>query len=148
PQEQATLQAIGKPTIQPANDTAVASQLAGFTILAPSYLPDGYTVDNQPGEWTVSDEINGMMASITYDNQATDDHLTIIEKMYRQGEPNTVVNRPEIQDVTVRGEPGAWMPTGGGKNSLAWEENGITYIIISNTLPKDEVLKVAESLGK
>ncbi len=56
--------------------------------------------------------------------------------------------RPEIQDVTVRGQPGAWMPTDGGKNMLAWEENGITYMIVSNKLPEDEVLKVAESLGR
>jgi len=148
PEEQATLQAIGKPALQPANDAAAASQLAGFTVLAPSYLPDGYTADNQPGVWTVSEEISGVTASIFYDNQAADDHLTILEKMYRQGEPNTVLNRPEIQEVTVRGQPGAWMPTGGGKNTLAWEENGITYLIIDNTLSKDEVLKIAESLGK
>ena len=148
PEEQATARAFGKPALQSANDPAAASQLAGFTVLAPSYLPDGYTADNPPGVWTVSDEINGVMASIFYDDQATDDHLTILEKMYRQGEPNTVLNRPEIQGVTVRGQPGAWMPTGGGKNTLAWEENGITYIIISNTLSKDEVLKIAESLGK
>jgi hypothetical protein len=48
----------------------------------------------------------------------------------------------------VRGQPGAWMPTGSGKNTLAWEENSITYMIISNKLSKDEVLKIAESLGK
>ena len=148
PEQQATLQAIGKPTVHPANDAAAASQLAGFTVLAPSYLPNGYAADNQPGEWTVSHLDNGVAAIITYHNQAHGDHLMINEQMYRPGEPNTVLNRPEIQDVTVRGQPGAWMPTNGGKNMLAWEENGITYMIVSNTLPKDEVLKVAESLGK
>ena len=148
PEEQATARAFGKPILRPANDAAAASQLAGFTVLAPSYLPKGYTADNQTGEWTVGDEINGVTASVNYHNQADDDHLFISEQMYRQGEPNTVLSRPEIQDVTVRGQPGAWMPTDGDKNMLAWEENGITYMIVSNTLPKDEVLKVAESLGK
>jgi hypothetical protein len=33
-------------------------------------------------------------------------------------------------------------------NILAWEENGITFMITSNKLSLDEVLKVAESLGK
>jgi Domain of unknown function (DUF4367) len=84
----------------------------------------------------------------TLQAQAFGDHLMINEQMYRPGEPNTVLNRPEIQAVTVRGQSGAWMPTGGGKNMLAWEENSITYMIVSNTLSKDEVLKVAESLGK
>lgn len=147
PEEQATARAFGKPILRTANDAAAASQLAGFTVLAPSYLPDGYTANNQPGEWTVSPDYNGVTASITYDNQADNDQLFISEQMVRQGEPNTVLSRPEIQDVTVRGQPGAWMPTDGGKNMLVWEENGITYMIVSNKLPKDEVLKVAESLG-
>jgi hypothetical protein len=93
-----------------------------------------------------------MLASISYDGPAADAHAHIViqEQMYVPGEPNTELTRPEIQDVTVRGQRGAWMPTSGGKNLLAWEENGITYMIISTStaLPKDEVLKVAESLGK
>ena len=148
PEQQATLQAFGKPKLQPATDAAAASQLAGFTVLAPAYLPAGYTAQNQPGIWSVSHEINGVMAAITYHNQADDDYLTLNEQEVRPGQPSTVLNRPEIQDVTVRGQPGAWMPTGGGKNLLAWEENGLTVMIVSNKLPKDEVLKVAESLGK
>ncbi len=148
PEELATARAFGKPALQPATGVAAASQLAGFEVLAPAYLPDGYTADNQPGEWTVTDEMNAMTASITYQNQANDDHLMIQEQMVRPGGPDTVLNRPEIEQLTVRGQPGAWMPTGGGKNLLAWEENGITYMIVSNKLTKDEVLKIAESLGK
>jgi hypothetical protein len=113
-----------------------------------SYLPDGYTAYDQPGEWTVSHENDGdgVSATISYNNQAADGHISIIEEMYRQGEPNAVLNRPEKQDVTVRGQPGIWMPAG-GKSVLTWDENGITYRIITS-LPKDEVLKVAKSLGK
>lgn len=148
PEEEATARAFGKPLLQQANDAAAASQLAGFAVLAPSYLPDGYTAQNQPGAWTVSNDYNGMTASIAYHHQADDDHLLITEQMHRPGQPNTVLSRPEIQDVTVRGQAGAWMPTGGGKNTLAWEENGITYMIVSNTLSEEEVLKVAESLGQ
>jgi hypothetical protein len=149
PEQQATMQAY-KLQIQPkpANDAAAASQLAGFTVLAPSYLPAGYTPDSQSGEWIVRHLDNGVAASITYHNQANDDHLMINEQMYRPGEPNTVLTRPDIQGVSVRGQPGAWMPTGGGKNMLAWEENGITVMIVSNKLSKDEVLKVAGSLGR
>jgi uncharacterized protein DUF4367 len=133
---------------QPANDAAAASQLAGFTVLAPSYLPDGYTAGDQPGAWTVSHEPDGVLASIKYENQAADGILVINEQIYhQQGAPNTV-ERPEIQDVTVHGQPGVWMPDNGGKSVLAWDENGITYMIVTNTLPKDEMLKVAESLGK
>lgn len=147
PAEEARARAYGKPALQPANDAAAASQLAGFTVLGPSYLPDGYAAEGQPREWTVSDDIDGMTARVTYINQAAADHLTISEQEIRPGEPNTVLSRPEIEAVTVRGQAGAWMPADGGKNLLAWEEDGITYTIVSNTLSEDEVLKIAESLG-
>jgi hypothetical protein len=34
----------------------------------------------------------------------------------------------------------------GGKSMLAWDQNGITYTIVSS-LPEDEALKATESLG-
>lgn len=141
--------AIEKDSAQPANDAAAASQLAGFTVLAPAYLPEGYAPRDQSESWTVSHENDGNMASINYHNQAADGFLVINEQMYhQQGAPNTV-ERPVVQDVTVRGQPGAWVPDpDGGKSVLVWDENGITYMIVSNKLPKDEVLKVAESLGQ
>jgi hypothetical protein len=37
-------------------------------------------------------------------------------------------------DVTVRGQSGVW------------QESGITYSMITDSLPEDEMLKVAESL--
>ncbi len=138
----------GNVTIQTVNDAAAASQLAGFTVLAPAYLPDGYTVNNQNGEWTVSHGNGDVMAIIFYDNQATDGHLAITEQKVRQGELDTVKNDPESQAVTVRGQPGAWLSgNDGGKGILAWDENGLAYTISTNTLSKDEVMKVAESLG-
>ncbi len=136
----------GNALIQSVNDAAAASQLAGFTVLAPSYLPDGYTAFNQPGEWTVVHENGGVMVVITYHNQAANGDLAVTEQTVRQGESNTLMNDPEAQHVTVRGRPGKWLP--GGKSILAWDENGVGYMISTNTLPKDEVLKIAESLGK
>ncbi len=136
----------GDVTIQTVNDAAAASQIAGFSVLTPSYLPDGYTASDQPGEWTVSHENDGVRASINYDNQAANSYLAVTEEMFLPGAPKPELNRPEKQDVTVRGQPGKWMPAG-PKSALVWEENGISYMIIGS-LPKDEALKVAESLGK
>jgi hypothetical protein len=136
----------GNVMIQTTNDINEASQLAGFTVLAPTYLPNGYIVNNQHGAWTVSHDNGDVGAIIFYDNQASNGHLSILEQMGRQGEPNALMNRPGRQDVTVRGQTGAWIPAD-GKSTLIWNENGITYTIITN-LPKEEVLKVAESLGK
>jgi len=117
-------------------------------VLAPADVPAGYAAESQPGEWMVSHQDNGMAASFTYHNPANNDYLVLMEQRVRPGAPNTVLTRPDIQAVTVRGQAGAWMPTGGGKNMLAWEENGLTMMLLSNQLAREEVLKVAESLGK
>lgn len=137
---------VASGVVQPANDAAAASQLAGFVVLAPSYLPEGYTAYNQPGAWTVGHQQGDVTAGIKYDNQAVNGFLTIVEDLHQQGEPETI-DQPDIKDVTVRGKPGVWMPRS-AKNTLAWEENGITFTITSNRLSLDEVLKIAESLGK
>ncbi len=133
----------GNALIQTVNDAATASQLAGFTVLSPSYLPDGYSANSQSGEWSVIHENGGVMVVITYHNQAANGDLAITEQ---KGEPNTVMNGLEGQHVTVRGQPGTWISS--GKSILAWDENSLSYMISTNSLPKDEMLKVAESLGK
>jgi hypothetical protein len=59
--------------------------------------------------------------------------------------------REQIVGVTVRGRSGVWLPdtpSPDDANALVWEENGITYSLISDSLPLDEMLKVAESLGQ
>jgi hypothetical protein len=177
PEDQATMQAkkslaqqaTGSPQDQAAASVVVdanaASRLVGFTVLAPAYLPDGYTASSTG--WKVSQGNDGGDAATTqingkaglegvsggafnnYVNQATNGIITIEELKAQQNQSSTV-DSPQIQDVTVRGQPGVWMPGGadGGMNTLAWEENGITYLVVSNQLSKDEALKVAESLGK
>ena len=142
------IQQIGKGNgkVQTTEDAAAASQLAGFTVLAPSYLPDGYTAVTQPGEWTVSGK-GDVVVSISYANQSANGDLSISQAMVRQGEPNPATSGPDAQSVTVRGQPGIWI-SGTGKSVLTWDENGISYIIGTNTLSKDELMKVAELLGK
>ena len=57
--------------------------------------------------------------------------------------------RDQIVDVTVRGDPGLRLPAPGPdtKKAIVWDEGGITYSLITNSLPLDERLKVADSLG-
>jgi Domain of unknown function (DUF4367) len=175
PEDQATMQAkknlaqqaTGSPQDQAAAtvvvDANAASQLVGFTVLAPAYLPDGYTASSTG--WKVSQDVGMTDATISrinvkaglegvsggafnnYVNQAAGGIITIEELKVQPGQSRTV-DSSQIQDVTVRGQPGAWMPADGGMNTLAWEENGITYLVVGNQLSKDEALKVAESLGK
>ncbi len=73
--------------------------------------------------------------------------ITIEELKVPQGQSKTV-NSPNIEDVTVRGQSGAWMPNEHGTSALVWEENGITYLVVGTPISLDEALKVAELLGK
>jgi hypothetical protein len=147
----------------PALDAQAVSQLVGFTVLAPAYLPEGYTASS--GGWQVSQEndssnatlsqINGKIglegvsggAFNNYVNQAAGGIITIEELKVPQGQSKTI-DSPNIEDVTVRGLSGAWMPGVGQWSILAWEESGITYLVVGNSLSQDEALKVAGSLGK
>jgi hypothetical protein len=133
-------------TVGYARDASAASQLSGFTVLAPSYLPDGYQIESASEAWTVLHESNEVRTSVSYGNQDESSFLTIEQLKHQPGESKQVESL-EITDVIVRGQPGIWVPDH-QKNLLVWEENGITYLVISNTLPLEEVLNVAESLGK
>jgi len=133
-----------------APDAAAASRMAGFTILSAAYVPDGYTAvakNEIPGGWSINHENGGVDARTNYYNLATRGFIVIEEGKYDQSQPMTI-NRPQVTDVTVRGQSGAWMPDNGGKSTLAWDENGITYLVVGNALTLDEAQKIAESLGK
>ena len=88
-----------------AQDAAAASQLAGFTVLAPAYLPDGYRVENTSGEWAVFYKINQVRTSISYESQDGSSFLTIEQIEHQPGQSKTVESA-EIVDVTVRGQSG------------------------------------------
>ena len=134
-----------------APDAAAASELAGFTVIVPAYIPEGFTpssVDNVTGGWRVTSKWGGQAALISYDNRPADSYVTIEQLQIGQDLPMTI-ERPQIEAVTVRGLPGVWtLDPDGHKNGLVWDENGITYSIWSNKLPLEELQKIAESLGK
>ena len=153
-----------KGNAQPVLDANAISQVVGFTVLASAYLPDGYIaplavwrVSNEMPSGDATSQINGKAglegvsggAVSNYLNQAASGIITIEELKVPQGQAKTV-DSPNIQDVTVRGQKGVWMPGGAddGMSTLAWEENGINYLVVGNQLSLDEALKVAESLGK
>jgi uncharacterized protein DUF4367 len=130
--------------IPTANNPAEASQLAGFTVLAPTYLPHGYT---SMSGWLITSEGNGTVVTNGYNSGNT--FFAINQSKYRAGAPQETYHRDQIVDVTVRGQSGVWLPApADGKKALVWEENGINYSIISNSLSLDEMLKIAASLSQ
>jgi hypothetical protein len=145
-----------------------ASQEAGFQALAPGYVPSGYALSEQ-AVFTDDDETQ---VSIFYDDEAMvskpgpvgpngRDFLIIQEMRWREGAEASdwSVGSAHVTDVTVRDQPGIWVEgmvstvrtdqitISAPGNMLLWEENGLTIVIQTHSLPLDEMLKVAESLS-
>jgi len=127
-------------------DLAEASEQAGFAVREPTYLPAGYV--EMGGGWSITREGNGVAVTSGYfDN--TKNYFFVAQWKVGEGELKTFT-REQIVEVTVRGHKGVWLPdtdSPSATKALVWEEDGITYSLISNSLPLDELLRVAESLG-
>jgi hypothetical protein len=132
----------GKAGVLSSPDAAGATVLAGFTVLAPAYLPTGFT---QQDPWMVMKSDTG--GSVTTAYQGAGSHMLIVTEEKDASKSPQTYTLPNIQDVTIHGQPGVWLPEG-GKNTLMWQEDGITISLMTDSLPLAEVQKVAESLGK
>jgi hypothetical protein len=114
-------------TVYKARDAAEASELAGFTVSAPVYLPDGFTLEG----WSVMIQGSGMVVVNVYRNVANS-FLNINQYMYGEGD-YWESEYSDHEDVTVRGRAGIWITGTMFRDSennpgptawLMWEENG------------------------
>lgn len=128
-----------------ARDVSEASRMAGFEVLHPTYLPDGFSAMSN---WFVVSQGHGKEVTNGYRDSANN-FVVLNQWKYGPGDSRQTYAREQIIDVTVRGQPGVWLPAPAspGKNALVWEESGITYSLLTDSLSLDEMLKVAESLS-
>jgi len=130
-----------------APDAAGATRLAGFTVLAPSYLPAGFS---SMSDWLVAPQGNGRVASRGYRGGLN--NFLIINEWSAAGSAEQDYARSTIVDVTINGQPGVYLPSptndAGRKDALVWAENGITYSLITDSVSQADLMKVAEGLGK
>jgi outer membrane lipoprotein-sorting protein len=104
---------------------------AEFTLLVPTYVPEGATLIDVFA-------VEGVFV-LYYDHATTS--FTV-----RQG-PSSVGETPNGQttEVTVRGQPGTLITDDLGNGFLTWTEDGVV-ISIAGHISQDEVLRVAESM--
>lgn len=143
-----------------AETASQASAAAGFTVLAPGALPEGYA---QTGPFSVAPNGKGNTVVSSY-RGADDKFLHINQYQVQTGDTYTdyVAGQETLADVTVRGAKGVWItermmtdptrpelsdkkyvrPTGW----LIWEENGVVTIMMSDGLTLEQALDVAESM--
>ncbi len=144
-----------------AQNAAEAGTLAGFPVLAPQRLPDGYAA---AGPLSILPNGNGQTVASAFTNPTGENVILINQYQYQTGDAFTdnVTAQETLQDVQVRGQPGVWIsgrlvsgPLAGEQvepgtmratNWLLWEEDGIVYTIISDALTLEETLRLASDL--
>jgi len=150
------------PTAKPltAQSAAEAGRLAGFTVMVPQNLPDGYV---QQGLLGILPNAGGKIVSSTYANSTREAFILINQYHYNPGDSfvDNVSANETVQDVEVRNHKGLWItgrmmssPIAGQPNTgslrptnwLRWEENGIVYSIMSDGLTFEEMLQLAQDL--
>lgn len=137
-----------------------ATQLAGFKVLIPQKLPEGYAAEDPLSIMTNGDR--KIVASL-YSNPGNDTFI-LINQQDATGINYTdhSTGQETMEDVQVNGHAGVWItgrmmssPTGGDasnqsqlhpSNWLFWEENGIVYSVMSDDLTLAEMQKLAQSL--
>ncbi len=144
-----------------ASSAAEASQMAGFQVLAPASLPEGYAAE---GVFSIQPNGNGKVVVTLYTNPARGTYILMNQYRYGSGDNfvGYVAGQETVVDVLVRGHAGVWIadrlvtsPIGSlrpgqvephASNWLQWDENGIVYTLISDGLTQAESLRLAESL--
>jgi hypothetical protein len=154
-------------TNPPENATLLedASRLSGFTVLAPDYLPEGYTVDSV---WSIDRQESGIYVVSTFRNDSNNQFLLLNQVDYAPGASfeQTYFDNEQLSDASVRGQAAVWItgrlmtdPTDHSPklqvepqlyptNWLVWQEGEITYALFGNGLSQQEMIKIVESLGR
>jgi outer membrane lipoprotein-sorting protein len=109
---------------------------ASFDILEPTYLPSGYEFDNV---YMGDPKHNDTMIRLTYTNG--EDFLDLDEDI-ELGIGRNLLESAE--NVTINGQEGKLIEEG---RALYWTIGDIGLILHSGSLSKDEMIKIAESVG-
>jgi hypothetical protein len=161
---QPTIAAPAEITAEFVNTADEAAALAGFDVLTPGYLPEGYTlnspwsVDNQDGSiYVVASFGSAQGSNFILLNQTRFAEGAHFEQEYGENESavdvmvgqeaglymtGRLMAHPDL-GVRVRQERPDLIPT----NWLIWEANGITYTLISDALNQAQLIQIAESLS-
>ncbi|ABE51245.1 outer membrane lipoprotein-sorting protein [Methanococcoides burtonii] len=120
-----------------------AQDKADFHILLPSYVPDGYELDHASlfdnSEFASGSQVL-QRVTLVFINDDSQLHITEVES----GFPGPT-EFPGSESVDVNGSPGDFVEVYGNK-MLRWYVDDIE-LMISASLDKDEIVKVAESMN-
>jgi outer membrane lipoprotein-sorting protein len=109
-----------------------------FTILSPFYLPEGYTFDSA----TVFKYDTKEIVSLTYLKGSED--LMLSEKQRDDANPQPEFG--DVENVSINGVGGKMISGFGESKMLTWNSGDLELTMLSRTLGKEEMIKVAGSI--
>ncbi|AKB34234.1 hypothetical protein MSSIH_3544 [Methanosarcina siciliae HI350] len=122
-----------------------ARESAGFEILIPEYIPEGYTFNYSTvsnNSWIAPEGQASETVSLTYENEE-EDSIYLSETVYESQAPDAAI-MDSAEDIDINGRDGKYLAFGDMK-ILRWEIGDI-YLSLTSSLEKDEMLRIAESV--
>ncbi len=122
-----------------------ARESAGFEILVPEYLPEGYAFNQSAvlnNSWIAPEGQACETVSLIYENKE-EDIISLSETVYETEAPENAI-MDSAEDISVNGKDGKYLVFGDMK-ILRWKIGNVN-LSLTVSLEKDELLKIAESI--
>ncbi len=125
----------GQPPTNKVNysNLADAQQGISYTILAPTYLPKGYSFKN-------AECYEGSQDHITLNFQGSGKDIILMQRLMNE-QTKYELGSDKIEPVTINGNNGAWYDS-----TLTWNIGDVNCTLIAEGCSKEEIIKIAESV--
>lgn len=129
-----TISTWGKPSVDTVEYTSLADAQTGvsYKLLAPAYLPEGYSFKN-------AECYKGSKDYITLNFQGPGKDIILMQRVMK--EQTKYEAGGKFEPIMINGNSGAWVDSG-----LIWNKGGVNYILFAKGFSKDEIKKIAESI--
>ncbi|MDD2447727.1 MAG: DUF4367 domain-containing protein [Tissierellia bacterium] len=111
-----------------------------FEVILPSYLPEGYEFDRaeffRDGNEVVE---NTKYISIYFTNDETGEYI-YMQQRFADEETAYETGGQKVEQLKINGADAILYD-----NNLDWEDNGVIYMLNGRGIPRDELIKTAES---
>ncbi|WP_339317170.1 DUF4367 domain-containing protein [Paenibacillus sp. FSL R10-2734] len=133
-----------KPKVLIVRDSSKLNEYTMFDVGLPEYLPDGYAFDRAEFYKNDNGEVikNSKYIDLYFINKATNERITMQQRYADEETAYEMSTDGTIENVEINGVDAVFW---NGK-AIDWEANGVLYGVVSSSLDKDDLTKVAESI--
>lgn len=125
-----------EPPIEIDNYSSLAHAQKGvaFKLLAPDYLPQGYSFKN-------AECYKGSKEYITLIFQGPGKNIILMQRLMNEHTQYVLGTDGKVESAIINGNHGAW-----DDSNLIWNIDDVNYTLFANGQSKDEIMKIAESV--